>query len=522
MAPPLKELMELQKQIDESARAIVKSVRTLVDHRSEYRPVRAADYPDRDAAFYDGTDKELAAEGVRPLGDFEDAAFSRRHPDKDAFVRLGLSDDGTIGAIWFKLGAASSVAFQSWLEDGRELVTVRAGTETAVPNRPEVATERVGLETAVRDVVRRHRSRVGAAGALPRLLRGLEDLLAGYADDEAASASFREQQGLALFEPMMRKKLGDRYDEEGEPLVQAIHAHPEWWTGETPKPPQSPAGPVRLMFLASRDDNGRSHVTTAGLMTHGLPELQMKAVAGHHCRAARFLMGVVARKHGRDVPERPLPVGLELALTHADVALPNEFVALGRYPEVAVERADPARVRLVLEAFGGNPGLFSMLGGSDPELLHLLPPADYQGAKDEWLRETCRRLGQDAPAPLSPDALEAQMQAASRKAKETLGGFRARFRSGLPGDHTLLIKLGLTTTRGGREYVWIKVGEWTPDGVLVGTLETEPRDVPGLKQGQEMRVPERDVFDRAIFSKEQGMVEVALTDIVAQEFGVDL
>jgi len=30
------------------------------------------------------------------------------------------------------------------------------------------------------------------------------------------------------------------------------------------------------------------------------------------------------------------------------------------------------------------------------------------------------------------------------------------------------------------------------------------------------------VFDRAIFSKEQGMVEVALTDIVAQEFGVDL
>src|SRR6267378_2234828 len=428
MAPPLKELMELQKQIDEAARAIVKSVRTLVDHRSEYRPVRAVDYPDRDAAFYDGAEKELAAEGVRPLGDFEDAAFSRRHPDKDAFVRLGLSDDGTIGAIWFKLGAASSVAFQSWLEDGRELVTVRAETETAVPNRPEVATERVGLETAVRDAVRRHRSRVRAAGALPRLLRGLEDLLAGYADDE-----------------------------EGEPLVQAIHAHPEWWTGETPKP-------VRLMFLASRDDSGRSHVTTAGLMTHGLPELQMKAVAGNHCRAARFLMGVVARKLGRDVPERPLPVGLELALTHADVPLPNEFVALGRYPEVAVERADPARVRLVLEAFGGNPGLFSMLSGSDPELLHLLPPADYQGTKDEWLRATCRRLGQDAPAPLSPDALEAEMQAASRKAKATLGGFRARFQSGLPGDHTLLIKLGLTTTRGSREYVWIRGGEWTPDG----------------------------------------------------------
>jgi hypothetical protein len=253
----------------------------------------------------------------------------------------------------------------------------------------------------------------------------------------------------------------------------------------------------------------------------GLPELQMKAVAGNHCRAARFLMGVVARKLGRDVPERPLPVGLELALTHADVALPNPYVALGGYPEVESEGEGPARVRLLLEGFGGKPELSAILG-SDPELLHLVPPGDYQGTKDEWLRETCRRLGQDAPAPLQTDALEAQMQAASRRAKQTLGDFRERFQRGLPGDHTLLIKVGLTTTRRSREYVWVQVGDWTPDGVLIGTLETAPHDVPGLVHGQEMRVPEADVFDRAIFSKEQGMVEVALTDVVAQEFGVDL
>jgi hypothetical protein len=37
-----------------------------------------------------------------------------------------------------------------------------------------------------------------------------------------------------------------------------------------------------------------------------------------------------------------------------------------------------------------------------------------------------------------------------------------------------------------------------------------------------MQVPEADVFDRAIVSKERGMVEAALTDVVAQEFGVDL
>ena len=513
LADALKELTELQKEIDASAHDTVKNVRALVDHRAEYTPVRAADYPDHDTAYYDATGNDLAAEGVRTLGDFEDAAFSRRNPDKQAFVRLGLAGDGTVGAMWFRLGQASSLALHSWLEDGRTIVTGRAAAESGVPNRPEVVSERVGLETSARDLARRHRSRVGAAASLPRLLRGLDDLLAAFAADEEATARFREREGIALFEPMFRTNLGDRYDEEGQPLVQAIRDHPEWWTGEARQAPPSGEA-LHFMFLASREDDGRSHLTTVGLMMHGLPELQMKAVAGNHCRAARFLMSVVARKLACDVAERPLPAGLELALTRADVALPNLFVALGGYPEVEAEGEEPAaRVLLMLEGFGGKP---------DPELLHLVPPAGYGATKDEWLRETCRRLGQDAPAPLAPDALEAQMQAASRTAKGTLGEFRERFQLGLPADHTLVIKTGLTTTRGGREYVWIAVRDWTRDGVLIGTLETEPHEVPGLKHGQEMRVPEAEVFDRAIFSKEQGMVEVALTDIVAQEFGVDL
>ncbi|HMJ58160.1 MAG TPA: hypothetical protein VK467_03430 [Gemmatimonadales bacterium] len=386
------DLVELQQQIDEAARRIVKSVRTLVDHRTEYRPVRAADYPDHDAAYYDGTERDLAGEGIASLGDFDDASFSRNHPDKNVFVRLGLAADGTIGAIWFRLGAASSLALQSWLEDGRTIVTVRSSAESAVPNRPEVAAERVAPQTAVRDVVRRHRSRVAAAGALPRFLRGLEELVAAYAADEQASAAFRDGQGLALFEPMLRKKLGDNYEDEGAPLVESILAHPEWWAGQAPKT-------ISLIFLASREYDGRGQLTTAGLALHGLPELQMKAVAANHCRAARFLMSVVARKLVRDVAERPLPANLEIELTRADVSLPAEFVSLGRYPEVEMESQGPARVRLVLEG----------------SLLHLLPPGDRSGSKDEWLRDTCRRLGQDAPLPLPLDAFDAQMQAASPK-----------------------------------------------------------------------------------------------------------
>ena len=48
LADALKELTELQKEIDASAHDTVKNVRALVDHRAEYTPVRAADYPDHD------------------------------------------------------------------------------------------------------------------------------------------------------------------------------------------------------------------------------------------------------------------------------------------------------------------------------------------------------------------------------------------------------------------------------------------------------------------------------------------
>ena len=338
-ADTLRELIELQKQIDDSARAIVTTVRALVDHRADYRPVNAADYPDHDAAFYDGIGKELGAERIDTLGDFDEAAFSQRHPDKkQTFVRLGLAGDGTIGAMWFRLGTVSSISLHSWLEDGRTVVTFRSASESGVPHPAELLQERVPLETTVRDLARRHRTRVRSAAALPRLLSGLDDLLAAYAADEERISRFREQEGLALFEPMMRKQLGAQYEEEGEPLVQSIQAHPEWWTGETPAPSEAHASGVRLMFLISREGDGRGHFTTAGMSLHGLPELQMKAVAGNHCRAARLLMSVVARKLVREVPERPLPPALELSLTRADVVLPNLYLSTDRYPEVGERR----------------------------------------------------------------------------------------------------------------------------------------------------------------------------------------
>jgi hypothetical protein len=103
-----------------------------------------------------------------------------------------------------------------------------------------------------------------------------------------------------------------------------------------------------------------------------------------------------------------------------------------------------------------------------------------------------------------------------------LAEWRERFRAGLPADQALAIKVGLATRSDRREFVWVKVTDWLHDGTIVGTLESKPRDCPGYERGREMRIAEADVFDRAFYEQVRGLVAHAATDIVAEEFGVDL
>ena len=538
------QLQDTTRSIEDSARRLVQSVRTRTDHRAEFAPVRAADFTGLDLDFYARTERELAAAGVRVLGDYEDAAFNRRSPNKRSFYRLGLSDDGTVAASWFVYPAPQPIrclVLHSWCGDGRVFVTMRGGSESNVPPPPWLHTRRLAAETGTADAVRSHRERVAAAAGAPRSLAGGDELLAARTAEEAMIAEFRSAQGLELFEPMLRKMLGDKFEKRGRPLLDAIRRHPEWWTGEQPAPsgggPDTrPDGSPIGMFLRSRERDGdRAHLTTFGLTLHGLPELQMKRVAANHCRAARFLMDTVARKllaHVAQLAPSDEPLerrisDVEFPLSRADVSRRGRFVMPGRYPET--DEQGPVRVRLVLEGFTrGSDRKRGMLSGlltafrSDPELLHVTPPRDHAGTNDAWLRESCRRLGHDAPPPRRLDELETQMQVASRKARETLAEWRERFRSGLPPDQALAIKVGLATTAGRREFVWVRVTDWLQDGTIVGTLESKPRDCPGYECGREMRIAEAEVFDRAFYERAHGMVEHAPTDIVAAEFGIDL
>jgi hypothetical protein len=58
-------------------------------------------------------------------------------------------------------------------------------------------------------------------------------MFSAQAREEVRMAEFRAALGVALFEPMLRTMLGDQFEEQGQPILEAIRRHPEWMTGAT-------------------------------------------------------------------------------------------------------------------------------------------------------------------------------------------------------------------------------------------------------------------------------------------------
>jgi hypothetical protein len=301
----------------------------------------------------------------------------------------------------------------------------------------------------------------------------------------------------------------------------------------------------------SNDETGdRRFITSFGLAKLGLPELQMQGVAANHCRAARFLMSVVARRlaeHAAGLPPSKEPMedrvaGVKLTLSRNDVlraSKPDRFGHVNRDGA-----AQSVTVRLEIEEFGdqandvGNAlGILSVLFKTQraPKLLALRHPEPSdtghpersEGSAavdaftaDEWLRMSCERLGLDVPSAKPLSAFRESMDDANRRAIDDLPAFRARLSGGLEDGQVPMIKTGLDTAAGVKEYVWVHVVAWKDDE-FVGILAAEPRNCPGYTKGQLMHVADSDVFDRAIFGATEA-VERPLTDVVAMDFGMDL
>jgi hypothetical protein len=229
--------------VEQVAQTIVAQVRMMIQHRARYEPVNASDFPERDESFYDAVEHELAAVGFQTIGDFEDAGQIITDVSRKSFVRFGIGAHGAIGAMWFEVPAEGDplrcLVLHSWLADGPVLVTARGTIDTGLPIPPAIVVERVDGEVDTRSTLRMHGERVAASGKAPLRMANPDELFARYADDERALSEFREALGVQLFEPMLRTMLGESFEMQGEPILDAIQRHPEWLRGETSAAPDA-------------------------------------------------------------------------------------------------------------------------------------------------------------------------------------------------------------------------------------------------------------------------------------------
>ncbi|MAG55721.1 MAG: hypothetical protein CMJ83_05475 [Planctomycetes bacterium] len=84
---------------------------------------------------------------------------------------------------------------------------------------------------------------------------------------------------------------------------------------------------------------------------------------------------------------------------------------------------------------------------------------------------------------------------ASRAARSRLfREIKPKFRNGVPPGETLLVKAPFKNRKGLKEYLWVEVASWDISRVK-GRLMNTPRDIPGMREGQEVEVKDAEIFD---------------------------
>lgn len=89
---------------------------------------------------------------------------------------------------------------------------------------------------------------------------------------------------------------------------------------------------------------------------------------------------------------------------------------------------------------------------------------------------------------------DADLLAASARAKAQLPNLRAIFNKGLQPGEQILVKAPFLTSDGGKEWMWVEIISWTNDS-LRGMLRSDPRFTPNLKAGQTVDVKQSELFD---------------------------
>lgn len=255
------------------------------------------------------------------------------------------------------------------------------------------------------------------------------------------------------------------------------------------------SGP-QVLHSTGWGEEGRHWLTIASE-----PPLQVGPVARNHCRIGTAILRAAwdaldRLPRGKSVPEA---VDLRSGFKRVRVSLPLA----------------PARWRGAAEPPPEDPE------SDEPEFFTPMPHGEWSGTYDEWLFTIAQKLGLDPKPAADAGGYDREMTAAFEEMRRKLPALRERYLRGL-GDLNLGFKVSLATASRGVEWCWVTPTSWDDPAVLVARLESDPRDVPGRKAGDELGIEVASLVDYAIGGESAGLVESGATDRIAEDYGLVL
>lgn len=231
-------------------------------------------------------------------------------------------------------------------------------------------------------------------------------------------------------------------------------------------------------------------LTTSGLVRFGLPEIQVRDVPPHlpgplsHVvnGLAQVLLGMLFHRDADELAPLTVP-GSTVDVSLRDIAL----AATGTAPDDDEENVSvTVALRLEEDPDGGD------------RFLTVLAPPGVAAVHGVFLDTICGALFGNVDHDVVVPVDQERMDRLIAQARAELPAVRARFLSGLPLGHELLVKWRLAVD-GGAEYPWAFVTAWETPEALTATSASDAHGDPAVRAGTIVTLPSDDLVDWAIW-----------------------
>jgi uncharacterized protein YegJ (DUF2314 family) len=227
-------------------------------------------------------------------------------------------------------------------------------------------------------------------------------------------------------------------------------------------------------------------LVSLGMVKLGLPDLVVNDVTQQYSRGMGLLMDLVMQRLAEgEVPDAQGRLSLSFeGLQHA-----GQRARLSEDASENAKRATVVTLRLTEPEEGD----------ADNRLFEVVFP-NHVDQRQELQAATLKELfgSEETVVYVENDA---ELLAASARARKKAQSHAARFANGTPYGETLLVKAPFAVPGGGQEWIWVEVVRWHGD-VISGVLTEDAFEIPDLKAGKRLEVKAGEIFDYVLLKRD--------------------